>query len=163
MVAFNKILYGFNEGAQAQTLVVDIMWGLQGINKTKVDHFNASDIGTADWDNDFDLSPPENQQAAFDFCQHLKKQEDLLYLNNSLECWIDDFKAYLISNGNSFPLQKGQFYTHFFNFISNTKQGKYYRTQNHIGVIDKKLVYMKYVVKAAGGLYDPYYLKSKVW
>ena len=82
---------------------------------------------------------------------------------NSLECWIDDFKAYLTQRGISFPLPKDQFYPHLFKFMSTTKKGKYYRTQNHVGVIKEKLVYMKYVVKAAGGLYDPYYIKSKVW
>lgn len=56
MVAFRKILFGFNEGDQAQTIVVDIMWGVEGINKTNVDYFNASDIGRATWDKEFDLS-----------------------------------------------------------------------------------------------------------
>ena len=50
MVGFEKILFGFNEGDQAQTIVVDIMWGLEGINKTGVDYYNASDIGSAIWD-----------------------------------------------------------------------------------------------------------------
>tara|TARA_B110000285_G_C15003175_1_gene552469 strand:+ start:288 stop:695 length:408 start_codon:yes stop_codon:yes gene_type:complete len=57
MVAFRKILFGFNEGDQAQTIVVDVMWGVEGINKTNVDYFNASDIGRAIWDKEFDLSP----------------------------------------------------------------------------------------------------------
>jgi len=48
------------------------MWGIEGINKTLVDRFNASDIGTVIWDPEFDLSPPENQQQAYDFCQYLK-------------------------------------------------------------------------------------------
>ena len=60
MVGFEKILFGFNEGEQAQTIVVDIMWGLKGINKTKVDYYNASDIGEPIWDKDFDLSPSSN-------------------------------------------------------------------------------------------------------
>ena len=41
-VAFDKIVYGFNEGDQAQSIVVDIMWGVKGINKEGVDRFNAS-------------------------------------------------------------------------------------------------------------------------
>ena len=57
MVAFRKILFGFNEGDQAQTIVVDVMWGVEGINKIEVDYFNASDIGRAIWDKEFDLSP----------------------------------------------------------------------------------------------------------
>jgi hypothetical protein len=34
------------------------MWGVSGINKTGVDFFNASEIGTAIWDNNFDMSDP---------------------------------------------------------------------------------------------------------
>ena len=44
------------------------MWGIEGINKTGVDYYNASDIGSALWDKDFDLSPAENQRAVYDFC-----------------------------------------------------------------------------------------------
>ena len=32
------------------------MWGIVDINKTGVDFFNASEIGTAEWDKSFDLS-----------------------------------------------------------------------------------------------------------
>jgi hypothetical protein len=41
-VGFYKSLNGFNEGDQGQSIIVDIMWGIQGINKTGVDRFNAS-------------------------------------------------------------------------------------------------------------------------
>jgi hypothetical protein len=52
-------------------VVVDIIWGLEGINKTGVDRFNASDIGVANWDLKFDLSPPESQIQIIDFCEDL--------------------------------------------------------------------------------------------
>ena len=51
-------LTGFNEGDFAQTLVVEIMWGLDSINKTGVDYYNASDIGHANYDYDFEMSDP---------------------------------------------------------------------------------------------------------
>ena len=38
------------------------MWGVEYINKTLVDFYNASDIGTVIWDTDFDMSSPENQE-----------------------------------------------------------------------------------------------------
>ena len=60
MVGFDNIMNGFNEGNHAQTIIVDIMWGLKGINKVGVDRFNASDIGVADWDLTFDPTPPES-------------------------------------------------------------------------------------------------------
>ena len=50
----------FNDGQYAQTITVDIMWGVQNINKSAVDFFNASDIGTPIWDNSFDMSSEDN-------------------------------------------------------------------------------------------------------
>lgn len=72
-VAFRKTIDGFNDGDYAQTIVVDIMWGLEAINKTGVDFFNASDFGEAIWDTSFDMSAASSQQELYDFCMHLKK------------------------------------------------------------------------------------------
>lgn len=58
-VSFNKIVNDFNEGDQGQSIVVDIMWGVNGINKTGVDFYNASQIGQAIWDDGFDMSQPQ--------------------------------------------------------------------------------------------------------
>ena len=65
---YQAVISGFNDGAFGQTIAVDFMWGVEGINKTLVDRYNASDIGTVIWDPEFDLTPPENQQQAYDFC-----------------------------------------------------------------------------------------------
>ena len=58
--AFDVLIGGFNEGNQGQAIVVDLMWGLDGIDKSKVDYYNASDIGEAKWKDDFDVVPTEN-------------------------------------------------------------------------------------------------------
>ena len=60
--ALDKTMQEFNDGQYAQTIVVDIMWGVENINKTGVDFFNASDIGTAIWDNEFEMSSEESQK-----------------------------------------------------------------------------------------------------
>lgn len=57
--AFHKIVYGFNDGNAGQSIVVDIMWGVDGINKTGVDFYNASQIGSAIWDKNFNPSSPQ--------------------------------------------------------------------------------------------------------
>lgn len=58
--AFDVLIGGFNAGEQGQSIVVYIMWGLDGIDKSKVDYYNASDIGEAKWKDDFDVVPTEN-------------------------------------------------------------------------------------------------------
>ena len=36
------------------------MWGVDNINKSKVDFFNASDIGEPIWDDTFEMSSEES-------------------------------------------------------------------------------------------------------
>lgn len=43
--AFDVLIGGFNEGKQGQSIVVELMWGLDGIEKGMVDYYNASDLG----------------------------------------------------------------------------------------------------------------------
>jgi len=45
-------------------------------------------------------------------------------------------------------------------FTTESDKGREYRSQNLIGIIDNELVFMMFTAKSAGGLYDPYYLKS---
>lgn len=58
----------------------------------------------------------------YNFCDKLKKRDDLLYTPGKVECWIDDFKAYLTSNNKSFPVQNG-FVTEVQAFLNNTRRG----------------------------------------
>lgn len=58
--AFARLVFDFHDGDQGQSIVVDFIWGTDGLNKTGVDYYNASQIGSVIWDDQFDLSPPEN-------------------------------------------------------------------------------------------------------
>jgi hypothetical protein len=87
----------------------------------------------------------------------------MLYSKGSVICWIDDFKTHVESKGVAFPVRKESFYLHLFSFLNTTKLGRQYVTDNHVGLIDEKLVWMKFVVKASGGFWSPYSLKSIVW
>ena len=104
MLAFDHTLNAFHDGDQGQSIVVDIMWGISGINKTGVDFFNASDIGKPIWDPNFDMSDPQSQIEIYDFCQHLKRLDELLFTPGSINCWIDDFSEWLNENGYEFPV-----------------------------------------------------------
>jgi hypothetical protein len=104
-IGLKKNLEGFNEGGLPLGITVDIMWGIQGINKTGVDYYNASDIGTAIWDREFDLTIGNNQQEVYNFCQYMKKL-DMLYSPGLVKCWIDDFKSWLESIRQRFPVQE---------------------------------------------------------
>lgn len=103
-LAFEHTLSSFHDGDQGQSIVVDLMWGVQGINKTGVDFFNASDIGTPIWDDAFDMSDPQSQLEIYDFCQKLKLLNELLFTPGSVTCWIDDFNDWLHDSGFEFPV-----------------------------------------------------------
>jgi hypothetical protein len=94
-MGFYKSIEGFNEGDQGQSIIVDFMWGVDGINKTGVDRFNASQIGTAIWDDDFDMSSVKAQEEVFQLFETLKVQRELLYSEESVFCWITNFKGWL--------------------------------------------------------------------
>ncbi len=106
MVGYRNVIAGFNVGEHQQTLVVDVLWGIDSINKDGVDGFNASDIGRVNWDQDFDPSPPQNQQQLFDFCQEMKlPKHNLLFAKDSIQCWIVDFAEYMEDDGLQFPVK----------------------------------------------------------
>ena len=87
----------------------------------------------------------------------------MLYSNGSIICWIDDFKTHVEAKGVAFPVREESFYPQLFSFLNDTKLGRQYVTDNHVGLIDEKLVWMKFAVKASGGFWSPYSLKSIVW
>lgn len=95
-VGLNTHLDEFNPGGLPLGITVDVMWGIDGINKTGVDFFNASQIGTPIWDEEFDITLDNNQNETYNLCQHLKTLE-ILYDEGMVVCWIDDFKAWLES------------------------------------------------------------------
>jgi hypothetical protein len=80
------------------------MWGIDGINKTGVDYYNASQIGTTIWDEEFDITLDNNQNETYNLCQHLKTLE-VLYDKDMVVCWIDDFKDWLESIRQRFPVK----------------------------------------------------------
>jgi hypothetical protein len=46
--------------------------------------------------------------------------------------------------------------------FAETDKGREHIFLNNIGLIQGRLVYMKFSIKASGGLYDPYVLKNPV-
>ena len=66
-------------------------------------------------------------------------------------CWIDDFKDWLESIRQRFPVKdiyyrnQDENFHHLLNrWINETKEGKDHLTANNIGLIDGKLKFMKF-------------------
>lgn len=45
---------------------VSVVWGVQGIDRSKADSFDPSDLGAVIWKTEFDLAAPESQQHIYD-------------------------------------------------------------------------------------------------
>ena len=48
-------------------------------------------------------------------------------------------------------------------FTNETKTGAKYRSNSNIGLVDNKLVYMKFDVKSKGFPFDPYFQKNPLY
>ena len=59
-------------------LSVRIHWGIADLDREGVGAWNVTDLGKIVWDEDFDISPAENQQALIDLCETLRDNEDLV-------------------------------------------------------------------------------------
>ncbi len=108
----------FHKGSYSQSINIDIYWGAQDINTQDINFYDPAEIGKVIWDPDFDLSSPFAQVVVYKFCKHLKSLDQLLFTSDSVDCWIEDFKNYVNSQGLIFPV-----------YISNDVK-YYYKNQN---------------------------------
>ena len=53
------------------TLSVSITWGIKDLDRSKVRAWKAEDMGELIWDDEFTVSPLENQIALLEFCDFL--------------------------------------------------------------------------------------------
>mmetsp|Transcript_26054 Transcript_26054/g.29829 ORF Transcript_26054/g.29829 Transcript_26054/m.29829 type:complete len:983 (+) Transcript_26054:77-3025(+) len=140
---------GENDGAQ----ITLIIWGLDGVSRDGVDRWDPKDRGELEWDNSFDMSPPENQQKMSEFCDYLKTIQDseLVQDADSVTCFLDSFKSYLTSKGIPFPVPQTEFLSRLQEYINNpTESGSDQEVSNkRIGMIQGRLRYI--IFKAVGG------------
>lgn len=169
-LALDVMIGGFNDGKVGQSIVVDLMWGLKGIDKSDVYYYNASDIGEPLWDEEFDMTPSENQLYLYNFCQMIKKKNEMLFHKGSITCWLENFKKYLDRKKQDFPIEKTKSRTQEENFmywlnrfVKESKLGRAHVTSTDIGIVDGKLKYMKFVAKSAGEVFAPYDIKIVYW
>ena len=71
----------------AVKLVINLFWGVKGLDNSKSNKWDTEYIGEVIWDEQFDLTPKENQQNILDFCTELKGKDFLV--ESSAYCWTD--------------------------------------------------------------------------
>ena len=115
------------------TLSVQVTWGVKELDRSQIKDWDPTDVGILVWDDKFNVAPPENQQAIFDFCEMLEFESDVVK-DGIVECWIKMFDTFVRKETNSelfVPLQNEKdFYDYLFRFIEEDIDGRsQYRTQ----------------------------------
>jgi len=83
-----------NTGGNA--LTVTVVAGLDGVDQSDVAKWDPSEIGEAEFDEDFDLRPGANREALADLCRRIQSNETLSRGGTeSVTCWISEFQEFL--------------------------------------------------------------------
>ena len=64
---FSKAVDGLKKG-----LMVNINWGVKGLDRDGVSSWDPEDVGKLIWDDGFTVTPVLNQQSIMDVCKGLK-------------------------------------------------------------------------------------------
>ena len=124
--------------SDTSSLTVYMFWGIIGLDRSDVDRWDSTDIGTNIYDTEFDMSSEANQQRIVDICNDLRNSS--LVLNGQVECWVQDFWNEM--NGGS-PVPQSQFYTQLDAYINTTQIGQDQYNDYMIGYINGELRFMR--------------------
>ena len=92
----------FTAGAEDRLVTVNIIWGVNGVNRKGTDWYDPTDYGVIEWDDNFDFSSPQSQIYLNESCKNLS--ESSISYPSSVICPMDDI-IYYIENilNDSFP------------------------------------------------------------
>ena len=135
VIALKKI-NEFTNSKDDEQLMVNILWGLKGINKEGIDKYDTSDLGKLIWDDNFDITEEHNQVRLFDICEVLKNSP--LIFDNEITCFLYDFKAFLAKKSVAFPVKKNDFVKELKLFAKTNAGVKLERTYS-FGIIEDKV------------------------
>jgi len=62
----------------ADNLMVGIHWGIDGLDRSSVEAWEVTSLGELVFDDNFDMTPPQNQKAILELCQDLKTREEIV-------------------------------------------------------------------------------------
>ena len=128
----------YNTGEYDNTIQVNIVWGIAGVDQAGVGRWDASDLGSIVWDDSFDMSSTAAQQRLLDICADLKSSS--LVKDSQVTCWVEDFLD--AQNGGS-PVAQANFYTELETYLA-TADGENQYNDNQIGYVDGRLYFAKF-------------------
>jgi phosphatidylglycerophosphatase A len=138
---YNKFQYNY-----VGLMNIDFFWGVNFADRSGLSAWDTMDYGKIVWDETFNMSAEENQEAAVTFCQDIFDTPDLVFFE-TVNCPMMAFKTYLTSKKRDFPVKAENFDTDFYNFVNDVAEGQYFRDLAYVGFRDGKLAY--YQIKFA--------------
>ena len=67
-----------HKSADANALIVYLVWGIDKLDRNGLDRWDSTDIGKNVYDTSFDVSPIDHQQRIVDICDDLKASSYVL-------------------------------------------------------------------------------------
>lgn len=145
---------GFHTSENDNTIQVNFIWGVAGVDNDDTDRWDPSDLGTVIWDDNFDMSSEANQQRLLDICNDLKASS--LVKDQQVTCWVENF---LNARNGGNPVAQANFYTELDAYLLTT-QGQNEYNDNLIGYIGGRLYFIKI---QALSVEAPFQGRDKLW
>ena len=79
---------------QSGAFLVSIVWGVKDLDRSEVGLWDPEVLGELVWDDQFDVSPYENQKSVMKLCEDLRDDHELVK-DNEVICWIQDMDIWL--------------------------------------------------------------------
>ena len=79
---------------QSGAFLVSIVWGVKDLDRSEVGLWDPEVLGELVWDDQFDVSPEENQKSVMKLCEDLRDDHELVK-DNEVICWIQDMDIWL--------------------------------------------------------------------
>ena len=144
---FSKAVDGLKKGT-----IVNLNWGVKDLDREGVSTWDPEDVGKLIWDENFTMTPKENQQSILDLCTNLKSNKELLKELEEIKCWILDMNELQPANKKLPISDPTEFKQALRNFAFNTEKGRDHAKDYNIG-FDKatgELKWMRVVVPTLG-------------
>ena len=139
--------------------MVNIVWGVKGLDRSSVGLWDPAELGELIWNDEFDISPAENQQALLDLCDELTDDHPLVK-DKDVKCWIKDMDLYVRADSNnqkSIPLEDEiEFNMYLQKFAFQTEKGQGYVRDYSLGFdqVSKKLITTRIMALTYGNIRD---------
>lgn len=152
-------VFNLDDSSYAQ---VDIVFGIQGIDRSKIDLNDPVAVGTTVYDKTFDLSLPSTQEWIIQIFEEAREArvggEGSAYIANRNmqlhKSFMSAFKAFRLSRGEEFPVQEGSIFWQSLKAWLRSEDGETYQnqlgwTQTEIDWNDQTLLWCSVSLRSA--------------